>query len=47
MRYDSRNKPQAGQFRGVGMKGKTGYHTTKESRSNNHAQVERVPPLKY
>lgn len=46
-RYSSRNKLQAGQYRGVGLPGKVGSKQNDVSRLNTEVRVERVPPLKF
>ncbi len=45
--YDSRNKMQVGEYRGVGIPAKVGSRATKESRLETKGEREQVPPLKF
>lgn len=50
IRYDSRNKQQAGQNRGVGQRGKVGLKYSKDMNAfeeSKKGSVYGVPPLKY
>jgi hypothetical protein len=46
IRYDSRNKAQAGKYRGTGIPGKVGHKTTSKNKSD--LSLSRgVPPLRF
>lgn len=47
MRYDSRNKPQAGEYRGTGIPGKVGSKHSSISPLDTKGTTKGVPPLKF
>lgn len=47
VKYDSRNKPQAGEYRGVGQKGKVGAKYSSPPSLDTKGKTDQVPPLKF
>lgn len=47
IRYDKRNCQQAGQYRGVGTRGKVGKKPSSPSPLDTKVRVEKVSPLNF
>lgn len=45
--YDSRNKLQMGEYRGVGIPVKFGTHKHQQARLEKRGMTKQVPPLKF